>query len=499
MTRADTTLQMEKGAAMSKTILELAYLSASEQIDGFRKRSISPVEVLDAQIERYGEVGERINAVTDLYFDDARAAARGAERRYASDQARPLEGVTCALKDEDGLAGWRVTSGSVLLKDHRLAEPTPVAERLEAAGAIFHMQTTAPEFYFIPLTWSKLFGVTRNPWNLRYTVGGSSGGSGAALAGGLTSIASGSDMGGSIRIPSSFNGTYGFKPPHGRVPVVPGWEVMPQGTSGPMTRTLTDLALMQSTLTGPHPRQMTALRPALGYPSSYPGIEGWRIAYSLDQGWARIDPDVRANTEAAIAVLRDQGAIVEPVEIRWDQTRIRSALLRALLSSAMGSTLIGIKEQDRSQDLTSYAAYFIGLLDGHGGPQQLADAQEVAAQMHSEYDALFEQGYRALVCPTVATAAVEADFDFTTGEQRIDGDVIDPLGGWILTPPFNLMYTIPVVNVPTGLDRHRVPTGMQIAARAFDDLSAFQVAAAFSAGAPTMFKNHLMPDFRGGP
>ncbi len=313
---------------MSKPILELAYLSASEQIDGFRKRSISPVEVLDAQIERHGEVGERINAVTDVYFDEARAAARDAERRYAADRARPLEGVTCALKDEDGLAGWRVTSGSVLLKDNRLAEPTPVAERLHAAGAIFHMQTTAPEFYFIPLTWSKLFGVTRNPWNLHYTVGGSSGGSGAALAGGLTSIASGSDMGGSIRIPSSFNGTYGFKPPHGRVPSVPGWEVMPQGTSGPMARTLTDLALMQSTLTGPHPRQMTALRPALKYPSSYPAIEGWRIAYSLDQGWARIDPDVRANTEAAVAVLRDQGAIVEPVEIRWDQRRIRSALLR---------------------------------------------------------------------------------------------------------------------------------------------------------------------------
>ena len=166
---------------MSQPSLELAYLSASEQIDGFRGRSISPVEVLDAQIERYGEMGERINAVTDVYFDDARVEAREAERRYAANRARPLEGVTCALKDEDGLAGWRVTSGSVLLKDNRLAEPTPVAERLQAAGAIFHMQTTAPSSYFIPLTWSKLFGVTRNPWNLRYTVGGSSGGSGAAL------------------------------------------------------------------------------------------------------------------------------------------------------------------------------------------------------------------------------------------------------------------------------------------------------------------------------
>ncbi len=482
---------------MNKASLELAYLSASDQIERFRNRSITPVEVLDAQIERYGEVGERINAVTDAYFEEARAAARAAESRYLTGEARPLEGVTCALKDEDGLAGWRVTSGSVLLKDNRLKQPTPVANRLRAVGAIFHMQTTAPEFYFIPLTWSKLFGVTRNPWNLRYTVGGSSGGSGAALAGGLTSIATGSDMGGSIRVPASFNGVYGFKPPHGRVPVVPGWEVMPQGTSGPMARTLTDLALMQSTLTGPHPRQMTALRPALQYPSSYPGIEGWRIAYSPDQGWARIDPDVRTNTEAAIGLLRDQGAIVEQVDLCWDRERIRSGLLKALLSSAMGNTLIDIKEQDRPQDLTTYANYFIGLVDGAGGPQQLVQAQEVAAQMHTEYDALFEQGYRAFVCPTVATADVEADFDFTTGEQKIDGELVDPLGGWILTPAFNLVYTVPVVNVPTGLDRHRVPTGMQIAARAFDDLAAFQVAAAFSAGAPAFFTNDLMPDFRG--
>ena len=482
---------------MTQTSTGLAYLSAGEQIELFLTGSLSPVEVLDAQIERYGEVGEWINAVTDAYFEEARAAAGEAERRYRAGEARALEGVTCALKDEDGFAGWRVTSGSVLLKDYRLTRPTPVAERLRAAGAICHMQTTVPEFYFIPLTWSKLFGVTRNPWNLGYTVGGSSGGSGAALAAGLTSIATGSDMGGSIRVPASFNGLYGFKPPHGRVPVAPGWEIMPQATSGPLARTLTDLSLMQSTIAGPHPQQMSAIRPALQYPSSYPGIEGWRIAYSPDQGWARIDPDVRANTEAAIAVLRDQGATVEEVKLPWDSARIRSALLKALLSSAMGSTLIDIQRQDRARDLTSYARFFIGLLGEEAGPRQLLDAQEIAAQMHAEYDALFEQGYRALICPTMATAEIEADFDFTTDQKRIDGELIDPLGGWILTPAFNLMYTIPVVNVPTGLDRNRVPTGMQIAARAFDDLTAFQVAAAYQAGAPAFFTDDLMPDFRG--
>jgi hypothetical protein len=124
--------------------------------------------------------------------------------------------------------------------------------------------------------------------------------------------------------------------------------------------------------------------------------------------------------------------------------------MKALLSSAMGSTLIEIKGQDRPRELTSYAKYFIRLVGGEGGPQQLAEAQAIAAQMHAEYDALFEQGYRAFVCPTVATAEIEADFDVTIGEQTIGGEVIDPLGGWILTPAFNLVDTIPVVYMPTG-------------------------------------------------
>ena len=138
------------------------------------------------------------------------------------------------------------------MADNLLEHNTPVVDLLERAGAIFHCQTTVPEFYFIGQTWSKLWGVTRNPWNLDKTVGGSSGGSGAALAAGMTTLATGSDMGGSIRIPSAFNGVYGFKPPHGRVPLTPGGEVMPQGTSGPMARSFADLVLMQNAMTGPH-------------------------------------------------------------------------------------------------------------------------------------------------------------------------------------------------------------------------------------------------------
>ena len=477
----------------------LLYLSATEQLALFASRDLSPVEVLEAQIARIDEVGESINAVSFRDYDNARAAAKASESRYQRGEARRLEGLTVALKDEDGLAGWPMTAGSVLMADNRLTTATPVVDFLAAAGAVFHIQTTVPELYVIPLTWSDLFGVTRNPWNLAHTVGGSSGGSGAALAAGMTTLATGSDMGGSIRIPSAFNGTYGFKPPHGRVPLVPGGEVMPQGTSGPMARTLADLALLQTVMTGPHPQQMTALRPALEYPSTYPGIEGWRIAYSPDQGWAPIDPEVRANTEAALRLLESKGAVVEEVEVGWDGPQIQDTITKALTSSMMGAMLQSLAASGGREEMTTYARFFLDNAVGDAGPVQLTEAAAAAAHMHAGYQALFDQGFKAFVCPGVTTAKVPADLDFTTDTMQVDGQQIDPMTGWQLTAAFNLMYTIPVLSVPTGLDRsNHVPTGMQITAQAYDDLATFQVAAAYSSVAAPMFVGDLVPDFRVG-
>ena len=478
--------------------LELCYLGAVELIERFRSGELTPLDVLDAQIERHEAVNPLVNATTDTHFDTAREAARAAGERYRRGDARPLEGITVALKDEDAVAGWRMTAGSAALADNVVEENTPVVDLLERAGAIFHCQTTVPEFYFIGQTWSKLWGVTRNPWNLDKTVGGSSGGSGAALAAGMTTLATGSDMGGSIRIPSAFNGLYGFKPPHGRVPLAPGGEIMPQGTSGPMARSFTDLVLMQNALTGPHPAQMTALRPALEYPTTYAGIDGMRIAYSPDQGWARVDPEVRTNTDAAIQLLADQGARIEEVELTWIEEEIEAATLKNLLSSAMGAMLLEIRDLVPPEALTTYANHFVRMAGEAAGPVQLAEGQAYAARMFAEYDALFEAGFDAFVCPTLGSAAMSADFDFTTEELAVDGELVNPLGSWMLTPAFNLMYTVPVVNAPSGFDRNGVPTGIQICARNFDDLTAFRVAAAYSAAAPPLFVDDLHPSFSPG-
>lgn len=478
---------------------ELCFLSAAELLALFKARKLSPVEVLKAQIARAERINPQINCFTHTYFDDALAAARESEARWMKGDPRPLEGIVTSVKDEEAMTGWPVTTGSLLLKDQKAETNTPVVDKLLAAGAVLHAQTTAPEFYFVSVTWSRLWGVTRNPWNLQATVGGSSGGAGASLSAGLATLATGSDMGGSIRIPSSLNGLYGFKPPHGRVPLSPGGEIMPQGSSGPMARSLGDLALLQSAINGPHPRQISALRPQMQYPGSYPGIRDWKIAYSFDLGWAVLDPDVRRNTEAALLVLETQGARVEEVKLAWNPDQVRMALAIALLSTGMGELLLQIKELNQADLLTTYGRFFLALTEQKIGARQLGEAQRYADELFRQYDALFDNGFRAFVCPTVTTTRIPADFDFTTSKLVVDGQEVDPLTGWLLTPPFNLMYTIPVVNVPTGLAANHVPTGMQIATRSYDDLTAFQVAAAYEAAAPRFFTGDLMPDFRNSP
>ena len=152
-------------------------------------------------------------------------------------------------------------------------------DKLAEAGAVVSIQTTVPEMMFHAATWSYLWGITRNPWNLHETPGGSSGGSAAALAAGFCTLATGSDMGGSIRIPASLCGLYGFKPPFGRVAPAPDSYDLVAAAEGPLARGFTDMALVQDVIAGPHPRSFVALRPKLDYPLTYPGIEGWVLAY----------------------------------------------------------------------------------------------------------------------------------------------------------------------------------------------------------------------------
>jgi Asp-tRNA(Asn)/Glu-tRNA(Gln) amidotransferase A subunit family amidase len=279
---------------------ELADLSATAALDLFRRRELSPLEL----IERAAATEPTVNAFTDTYFERAREKAADAADAYAKGTARPLEGIAIAVKDEDVIAGQRTTMGSELLADWVPEETSPLAQRILDAGGIVHARSAAPEFSMVIFTWSFLHGVTRNPWNPAVTPGGSSGGSGAALAAGSATLATGSDIGGSIRIPASMCGVVGFKPPWGRVPEIPPWNRDPFLASGPLARTVADAALLQNIISGPVPGDLYGL-PRLELPERHPPVAGMRIALSTDLGLFDPDREVVAAIEGAAARLRD--------------------------------------------------------------------------------------------------------------------------------------------------------------------------------------------------
>jgi amidase len=241
----------EGAAPPTSTASDLVYLSATEAREFFAAKRLSPVEVLEAQIAQIEARNAEVNCITYMHIDQARVAARESERRYAQGDPRPLEGITVGVKDDQQIAGEITTYGSMLFQDYRATENSPMVDKLKQAGAILSIQTTVPEMMFHAATWSYLWGVTHNPWNLQFTPGESSGGSAAALAAGFCTLATGSDMGGSIRIPAALCGLYGFKPPFGRVAPAPDSYDLVAAAEGPLARNFADLALMQDVIAGP--------------------------------------------------------------------------------------------------------------------------------------------------------------------------------------------------------------------------------------------------------
>lgn len=457
---------------------ELQHLGAAEALRRFRARSLSPLELMRAVIARAEAVEPQLGAFTTRHFERALEQARRAEARYARRSGEPgaLEGLPLAVKDESAMAGERTTSGSLILRDHVDAATSPCVERLLEAGAIVHARSAAPEFSCATVTHSRLWGVTRNPWNPAFTPGGSSGGSAAALAAGSTTLATGSDIAGSIRIPASCCGVVGFKPPYGRVPGDSPFSFDFYNHEGPLARSVADCALLENAMAGPHPRDVTSLRPKLEIPAALDGIRDWRIAWSMDLGYFRVDPEVARNTRAALGVFRDLGCAVEEVELGWTADVERAALCH--LGHLFGAWIARDLEAHRSL-MTDYAIDF-----AERGQRTTAEgfleAMEVAGRMYETLGPLLET-HDALICPTTACPALPADHDPARDEIRIDGAAVDPVLGWVMTYPFNMLSRCPVISVPSGRAASGVPTGIQIVGRTYDDVAVFRAAAAYEA------------------
>ena len=461
-----------------KTPADPAALSATEALAAFRARTLSPVELMQAVIARTERIDPKIRAFSHTFFDVALDAARKAEARYfkADGRLRPLEGLPLAVKDEMSEAGKPITMGSLVFKD-RIGTWTDVAEeRLTKAGAIAHARTITPEFSLVGVCHSKLWGVSRNPHNLAMTPGGSSGGAAAALAAGMTTLAIGSDIGGSIRVPASCCGIVGYMPPYGRVPDAPPYNLDPFSHTGPMARSVADCALMLNVVSGPHPADIATLRERVRVPAAMPGIKGWRVAYSLDFGYKTLDPDVRRNTLAALDIFRDLGCAVEEIEVPWDNQlpAIRRDYLYVLWGKRMGDLL-----SNHRDDLSDYTIRYAEA--ARDTPvEALHRAYDAIVQISEKMGPLLER-YHLFVCPTTAVPAVTADHDPYASDFTIDGKPADARSGWIMTYPFNLLGRMPVISLPSGRARNGVPTGIQIVARSYDDKRCFQAAYVYEA------------------
>ena len=300
--------------------IDLCYLTATEAIARFKARKLSPVELLQALIARCEAINPKVNAITYDFFDRALDQARKAEQRYmkTDGRLRALEGVPVAIKDFHPVKGEITTFGSKIFENFRPDYTAPTVERLLRAGAIMHMRTTSPEFAYSGATHSPLWGVTPNPWNLEYTSGGSSGGAGAAVAGGMTTLADGTDGGGSIRIPSSACGLFGYKAPFGRNPLDRDHPFEAILHYGPMVRSVADAALMQNVTSGPHDEDLCSYLPKVRLPATYDGISGKKIAFSMNLGYTEVDPEVQANTLRAAETLRELGCQVDEVDVGWN-------------------------------------------------------------------------------------------------------------------------------------------------------------------------------------
>src|SRR5262252_8752029 len=278
---------------------ELTWLSATELAREIRERKISPVEAIDAVLNRLAAVNPTINAFVTVLADESRQAARAAEQTVMTTppgELPPLHGVPITVKDLIDTAGVRTTYGSTLYRDHIPEQDHVTWARLKAAGAILIGKTTTPEFGMLGITESQLTGITGNPWNPAMTAGGSSGGAAAATAAGIAPLAWGSDGGGSIRVPASCCGVVGLKASPGRIPR--GGDDEPfdtVSTVGPLTRTVADAALLLSVTAGPDPREPLALPPLqldeIEGALTEPTVHGLRVGYSPDLGWGPVARD----------------------------------------------------------------------------------------------------------------------------------------------------------------------------------------------------------------
>jgi Asp-tRNA(Asn)/Glu-tRNA(Gln) amidotransferase A subunit family amidase len=467
----------------------MAPLDATAMAAAVRDGTTTAEALVVAALERIDTWDGEVNAFTVVLREGALARARDVDEALRRDPTAygPLAGVPVSIKDHIWLAGQPATNGSLALRDFVPdVDAVPVA-RLRDAGAVVVGKTNNPEFCYRGYTDNLVAGLTRNPWSLDRTPGGSSGGAGASVAYGATPLALGTDGGGSIRIPSAFCGVPGHKPSFGLIPKLPGFRGWPSlSVDGPLAASVRDLALAVRVMAGAHPAD----------PLSWPVPIGeevrvdWsrlRVAVSDDLGWAPVDPEVRSAFRSAVDRLSDDGAHVSeahpgagPATELWNAVALPEGF--ASEGPLLGDDRIDpvtreIVEAGRSATAADYL-----------------DAQDRRATFAAVWESFFEE-YDVLVAPSMPVPAFSTD---VTGPTEIDGTPVDPFfDDWCaLALPANLTGQ-PATAVPTGLSPDGLPVGLQVMGPRWSDLRTLAVGGRIEALVgfePLTGRNHAGPE-----
>jgi aspartyl-tRNA(Asn)/glutamyl-tRNA(Gln) amidotransferase subunit A len=461
----------------------LAFEPATRIGELIKSKELSPVEITKLYLERIEKLDSNLNSYLTVTADIALRAAQNAEDKLVNgDELGALHGIPISIKDLQMTKGVRTTGGSLAYKDRVPEADCAVVERVLEAGAIMLGKTNSPEFGLLGANENRLGDSCRNPWNVDRTSGGSSGGAGASVVAGLTSLATGGDGGGSIRIPASFNGTYGIKPTQGRVSSFSGVPGSPLANytsqQGPLTRTVQDAALLLQVMAGYDSRDPGSLRSSVPnfLESVTRGVSGLKIGWSPDYGYAAVDSEVLTISESAANVFTELGCTVIESDIKLEGAFDTWFTLFAAGAYATQGHLL----DDEEDPLTWYARYAIE----HGSKTTGSDYVRAVGErdrMIQSFAGEFDK-FDVILSPTMAVTAFPTDaYPETIGGQK---PYPSPEWGFLpFTHPINTIgYT--AASVPCGFDSDGMPVGLHIVGKPGDEETVLAVSAAFEEARP---------------
>lgn len=463
---------------------DLCLRPATELVELLRTKELSAVELLAAHMERIDRINPQVNAIVTFTPELAQERAKAADAATARGESLgPLHGLPVAHKDTTATKGIRTTWGSPIYKDFVPETNALIIERMQAAGCVTIGKTNVPEFGAGSQTFNTLFGKTRNPYDLTKTSGGSSGGAAVALATGMHAIADGSDLGGSLRNPGHFNNVVGFRPSPGRIPSWPsemGWYTMT--VTGPLGRTVGDVAMMMSAVAGDDPRAPHSItQPGSIFAGSLArSFKGARIAFSPTLGGLPVDPDVSAVLADQRRVFTELGCTV--VDAEPDVTGADEAFHAYRAWSFEGGHVDDYaNHRDKLKDTVIW-----NIEEGKAltGPD-LARAEMARTRVFQSFRRFFEQ-HDFLVLPVNQVPAFSNDIPYPT---EINGVQMQTYIEWMRSCSRVTVSESPAISVPAGFTPGGLPVGIQIVGRYRDDLGVLQIAHAFEQ-ATQVWKQH---------